>query len=332
MVGGEPRGVRPERSLEPERAGGAGSRPIRGRFAPTPNGPLHLGSIVAALASHLSAKNRGGGWHLRIDDVDRPRAVPGADTAILRELERLALGWDGPVVYQSANTERYRAALDLLKSDGWTFDCACTRREAGPGPYPGTCRGGTTRPPRSVRMRAQARIAFRDAVQGDVTFDLGRETGDFIVWRADRVHAYHLAAAVDDEALGVTEIVRGADLLASTAPQIHLQRALRFATPAYAHVPVATTPAGAKLAKSSAAGPSAARPADAVIRRALAFLGFDPPPDLADPESLVGWGIRSWEVERVPRRRRAPLGWPGSGLPPALDAASTKIAPCARTP
>ena len=155
---------------------------VRGRFAPTPNGPLHLGSVVAAVASHLSARHRGGEWHVRIDDVDVGRAVPGAADAILGELERLALPWDGPVVHQRDNTERYRAALALLERGGWTFGCACTRREAGPGPYPGTCRGGTPRPARSVRMRADARIAFRDAVQGEVVIDLPAETGDFIVY------------------------------------------------------------------------------------------------------------------------------------------------------
>ena len=281
--------------------------PVRGRFAPTPNGPLHLGSVAAAVASHLSARHRGGEWHVRIDDVDVVRAVPGAADAILGELERLALPWDGPVVYQRDNTERYRAALARLERGGWTFGCACTRREAGPGPYPGTCRNGTPRPARSVRMRADARIAFRDAVQGEVMIDLPAETGDFIVYRADRVHAYHLAAAVDDAALGVTEIVRGADLLASTGPQVHVQRALDLPTPAYAHVPVVTTAAGAKLAKSSAAPASAERPPAEVLRSVLGFLGLPPPDGIDEPADLVEWGIRHWDLTRVPRVRQAPL-------------------------
>ena len=279
---------------------------IRGRFAPTPNGPLHLGSVIAAVASHLSSRHRGGEWHVRIDDADRMRTVPGAADAILGELERLALPWDGPVIYQRRNTERYRAALALLERRGWTFGCACTRREAGPGPYPGTCRRGSARPPRSIRMRADARIVFDDAVQGPVTIDLPAEIGDFIVYRADRVHAYHLAASVDDGALGVTEIVRGADLLASTGPQIHVQRALGLLTPAYAHVPIAATAAGAKLAKSSAAPPSAARPAAEVLRAALGFLGLPPPPEIGGPAELVEWGTRHWDIARVPRVRRAP--------------------------
>ena len=279
---------------------------VRGRFAPTPNGPLHLGSVVAAVASHLSTRRRGGEWHVRIDDADRERTIPGAADAILGELERLALPWDGPVIYQRRNTERYRAALALLERGGWTFGCACTRREAGPGPYPGTCRHGSARATRSVRMRADARIAFDDAVQGPVAIDLPAETGDFIVYRADRVHAYHLAASVDDGVLGVTEIVRGADLLASTGPQIHVQRALGLPTPTYAHVPVATTAAGAKLAKSSAAPPSAARPAVEVLRAVLGFLGLPPPPEIGDPAELVEWGTRHWDVARVPRVRRAP--------------------------
>ena len=286
-------------------------REVRGRFAPTPNGPLHLGSVVAAVASHLSARHRGGDWHLRIDDVDVVRAVPGAADAILRELERLALTWDGPVVRQRDNTERYRDALAVLEREGWTFGCGCTRREAGPGPYPGTCRNGAPRPARSVRMRSDAGITFRDAVQGEVTIDLPAETGDFIVYRADRVHAYHLAAVVDDTVLGATEVVRGADLLASTGPQVHVQRALGHPSPAYAHVPVATTATGAKLAKSSAAPPSAERPAAEVLRAALAFLGHPAPAGIDDPAALVDWGIRHWDLARVPRLRRAPL-LPGS--------------------
>ena len=281
----------------------------RGRFAPTPNGPLHSGSVVAALASHLSARGQGGEWRVRIDDVDTPRAVPGAADAILRELERLALPWDGPVVHQRDNVEHYRDALARLEREGWTFGCACTRREAGPGPYPGTCRNGSPRPARSIRMRVRdARIAFRDAVQGDVVLDLPRVTGDFILRRADRFHAYHLAAVVDDGALGVTEIVRGADLLDSTGPQIHLQRALGLPVPAYAHVPVATDAGGAKLAKSSAAPPSADRPAAEVLRAALRFLGLQPPGELDEPAALVEWGRRNFALARVPRARSAPLG------------------------
>ena len=281
--------------------------PVRGRFAPTPNGPLHLGSVVAALASHLSARSQGGGWHVRIDDVDRARAVAGAEDAILHELERLALTWDGPVVRQRDNTRRYRDALSLLERTGRTFGCACTRREAGPGPYPGTCRSGSMRPARSIRMKADSIITFDDAVQGVVAIDLAAETGDFIVYRADGVHAYHLAAAMDDGALGVTEIVRGADLLASTGPQIHVQRALGLPTPAYAHVPVATTMAGTKLAKSSAASPSSDRPAADVLRAALGFLGLSPPGGTATPCELVEWGIRNFSLARVPRLRSSPL-------------------------
>ena len=296
----------------PHRDSTRAGRPVRGRFAPTPNGPLHLGSVIAALASHLSARRRGGEWHVRIDDVDVARAVPGAADAILRELERLALPWDGPVVRQRNNTERYRDALARLERDGWTFRCACTRREAGPGPYPGTCRNAAPRRARSIRMKADTSIAFHDGVQGAVTVDLREETGDFIVYRADRVPAYHLSAAVDDGGLGVTEIVRGSDLLTSTGPQVHVQRALGLAEPACAHVPVATDASGAKLAKSSAAPPSAARPAAEVLRLALAFLGHCPPAGIDEPAGLVDWGVRNFDLARVPRVRAAALaGNPG---------------------
>lgn len=276
---------------------------VRGRFAPTPNGPLHMGSIVAALASFLSARHAGGEWHVRIDDADGPRVVPGAADAILRELERLGLAWDGPVVYQQQRVDHYRGAIAELERSGWTFGCACTRREAGPGPYPGTCRDGTTRTPRSIRMRVPDAIEFEDLVQGRVRFDPETETGDFIVYRADHIHAYHLTAAVDDAALGANEIVRGADLLSSTGPQLHVQRALGFAPAAYAHVPVATTPAGAKLAKSSAAPPSASIPPATVLRRTLAFLGHAPPGEIDEAEDLVAWGVRHWSLARVPRVR-----------------------------
>ena len=183
-----------------------------------------------------------------------------------------------------------------------------TRREAGSGPYPGTCRGGTPRPARSIRMRADSLVAFHDGVQGEVVIDLPAETGDFIVYRADRIHAYHLAAVVDDGMLGATEIVRGADLLTSTGPQVHIRRGLGLPAPAYAHVPVATTEAGAKLAKSSAAPPSAEQPAAAVLHLALGFLGFSPPVGIDQPVELVDWGVRNWDLDRVPRARKAPVG------------------------
>ena len=263
---------------------------------------------------------------MRIDDVDVARAVPGAADAILRELERLALPWDGPVVRQRESTERYRDALARLARSGRTFGCACTRREAGPGPYPGTCRAGSRAPPRSIRMRADSIVELDDAVQGPVTFDLKAETGDFVVYRADRVHAYHLAAVVDDAALGVTEIVRGADLLASTGPQIHVQRALGLPTPRYAHVPVATTATGAKLAKSSAARPSADRPAAEVLRLALAFLGHPPPAGGEDPAGLVEWGTRNWDLARVPRTARRPIAQ-ASAVPALLPADLAPAAP-----
>ena len=301
----------------PRRGPDGESGTVRGRFAPTPNGPLHLGSVVAALASHLSARSRRGEWHVRIDDVDRARAVPRAEDDILRELERLALPWDGPVVRQRDNTQRYRDALAHLERSERTFGCACTRREAGPGPYPGTCRDGSARPARSIRMKADSIVAFDDAVQGRVVIDLAARTGDFIVFRADGVHAYHLAAVVDDGALGVTEIVRGADLLASSGPQIHVQRALGLPSPAYAHVPVATALDGEKLAKSSGASPSSERPAATVLRCALGFLGLAPPAGTDDPAELVEWGTRNFSLARVPRVRTARLTVSGSGPSPS---------------
>ena len=238
---------------------------------------------------------------------------PARRTRFSASSSALALAWDGPVVRQSDGIERYRDALARLGRDGWTFPAApAPGARRGPGPYPGTCRNGTPRPVRSIRMKADAIVSFRDRVQGEVTIDLREETGDFIVYRADRVHAYHLAAAVDDGALGVTEIVRGADLLASTGPQVHVRRALGLPEPAWAHVPVAVDASGAKLAKRSAAPPSAMRPAAEALQVALAFLGHRPPAGIDDPAGLVDWGIRSWDLARVPRVRAAAL----AGGPP----------------
>ena len=224
-----------------------------GRFAPSPTGPLHFGSAVAALASFLQARSQSGAWHLRVDDLDRPRAIPGSDMLILDELQRLGLHWDGPVVYQSQRTEHYRAALERLRLAGWTYPCACTRREVGAKPYPGHCRNGlgVGRIGRSVRVRSTERITFDDRIQGRLVTELQETTGDFIVHRADSVPAYHLATVVDDAAIEADQIVRGADLLPVTPAQIHLQQALGLTVPEYAHIPVATQPSGEKLSKGS---------------------------------------------------------------------------------
>jgi glutamyl-Q tRNA(Asp) synthetase len=284
--------------------------PYVGRFAPSPTGPLHFGSLVAALASWLDCRRAGGRWLLRMEDLDRPRVIPGAADAILRQLEAFGLEWDGPVVYQSARLDLYQDALRKLKIH--SYPCACTRKELedsalaidGSRIYPGTCRGGI--PPgksaRAVRVRTNAApIRFTDRVQGTIEQSVEREVGDFVLLRADGVFAYQLAVVVDDAAQGITDVVRGADLLDSTARQIHLQRLLDVATPRYLHTPVATNGAGEKLSKQTRA--TDARLDD--IPGALGFLGMNAPADLG-PGELLEWAAGNWEPARIPRVRAAP--------------------------
>ena len=280
--------------------------PGRGRFAPSPTGELHFGSIVAAVASFLDARSRGDEWLVRIDDIDARRVAPGASAAIVRELERLGLHWDGDIVHQSARTDLYAAALEALQAGGHCFPCACTRREVGGRVYPGTCRDGVPagREARSVRVRAGAgSIGIEDLVQGPCRQDLDRDIGDFLVYRADGVFAYHLATAFDDTEQGITRVVRGADLLISTLPQVYLQDLLSRRRPEYAHVPVATNRKGEKLGKRTRAPPTRLRPASLVAWDALRFLAHSPPARLAGtpPEELWSWAIGEWDLARVPR-------------------------------
>lgn len=236
-----------------------------GRFAPTPSGPLHFGSLVAAVASYLRARAAGGRWHVRIEDIDAPRVVVGAADDILRTLEAFGLEWDGPVVYQSHNLGAYEAALASLAARGLTYACTCTRREIADsslggidGPiYPGTCRERADVCARAaIRVRTQDRwIEFEDAVVGSVRQNLAREIGDFVLRRADGLFSYQLAVVVDDAALGVTEVVRGADLISSTARQIYLQQSLGYSTPRYCHIAVVRNDRGEKLSKQTSAPP-----------------------------------------------------------------------------
>ena len=278
-----------------------------GRFAPSPTGPLHFGSLVAALASWLDARAAGGRWLVRIEDLDQPRAQPGAAGEILRALERLGLGWDGEIVHQSRRTAMYRSALAQLKDH--TYWCGCTRREIadssldlaadGARIYPGTCRRGLApgKTPRAVRVRVPAdAIVFVDRVQGRRAQVLAREVGDFVLHRADGHFAYQLAVVVDDAEAGVTDVVRGADLLDSTPRQVHLQRLLGNPTPRYLHVPVALNAAGEKLSKQTGARPLELAEPRRELALALAFLGQ--PEDLAD-------AVRGWNPALIPARLAA---------------------------
>ncbi|MDP3512739.1 MAG: tRNA glutamyl-Q(34) synthetase GluQRS [Sulfuritalea sp.] len=293
----------------------------RGRFAPSPSGPLHFGSLVAATGSFLEARTRHGEWLLRMEDVDAPRCSAAAAGDILRTLEACGFAWDGEVVWQSRRAEAYAAALERLKQAGRVFACACSRKELadsliapdGAAIYPGTCRPGLPpgRTARAWRLRVgDARIEFADAIQGRVASDLGSEAGDFILLRADGLFAYQLAVVVDDAEAGITDVVRGADLLASTARQIFLQQCLGLPTPRYAHLPVAVNAVGEKLSKQTrAAAVDKARPGP-LLCAALEFLGQQPPAELcgASVAELWTWAVANWRLDWVPRGPALPGG------------------------
>jgi glutamyl-Q tRNA(Asp) synthetase len=296
----------------------------RTRFAPSPTGPLHFGSLVAAVGSFLEARSHDGEWHLRMEDVDTPRCSMAAADEILRALDAFSFTWDGEVIRQSHRGAAYAAALERLKASGRVFPCACTRKELadsaiapdGATIYPGTCRLGL--PPgrlaRAWRLRVgDARLAFEDAIQGRIASDLALEAGDFILLRADGLFAYQLAVVVDDAASGITHVVRGADLLASTARQIFLQQCLGLPTPSYAHLPVVLNAAGEKLSKQTRAAPLDVSRPGRELCAALEFLGQRPPPrlDAAGVAEIWVWASAHWQLGHVPRGpARLPLNAP----------------------
>jgi glutamyl-Q tRNA(Asp) synthetase len=294
----------------------------RGRFAPSPTGPLHFGSLVAALGSYLDARAHDGEWLVRMEDLDPPRAAPGAAAEILRTLESLGLHWDGAVLRQSERGDAYQAALAELERMGATYPCACTRREIGDSAlagtdgslvYPGTCRNGLLagRAARATRLRVDdAVIEFDDAVQGRMRQPLASDVGDFVLRRADGLFAYQLAVVVDDAAQGITDVVRGADLLDSTPRQILLQRLLGAPTPRCLHLPVAINAAGEKLSKQTRAPPiDRARPGAALVA-ALEFLGQRPAPRLvgAPAAEILAVATARWDRALIPRVRALRAG------------------------
>ncbi|MCL2344306.1 MAG: tRNA glutamyl-Q(34) synthetase GluQRS [Desulfobulbus sp.] len=294
----------------------------RGRFAPSPTGPLHFGSLVAAVGSALDARSQGGEWLLRMEDVDTPRNVPGAADDILRTLAAFGFEWDGPVLWQSRRRDAYAAALEHLCQAGWAYACACSRKEIadsatrpavdGGLAYPGTCRNGLPpgRAARAWRLRVtDEETAFTDRVQGRQTQRLERDVGDFVLRRADGLFAYQLAVVVDDAWQGVTDIVRGADLLDSTPRQIGLQRCLGYPQPRYAHLPVAANAAGEKLSKQTRAPVLDRNRAAAELVRALHFLGQRAPVELAlsRPAEVWDWARQHWDFTALPRQRSIAL-------------------------
>ena len=294
----------------------------RGRFAPSPTGPLHFGSLVAAVGSYLDARAHGGQWLLRMEDVDTPRNVPGAAEGILATLEAYGFEWDGPVLWQSSRFAAYADALQRLIDAGLAYGCACSRKEiadSGSHPavdgglaYPGTCRNGLPagRVARAWRLRVNnEQLGFIDRLQGRVVQHLENDVGDFVLRRADGLFAYQLAVAVDDEFQAISEIVRGADLLASSPRQIWLQRCLGYPTPRYAHLPVASNAAGEKLSKQTLAPALDRRQAGPMLVRALAFLGQTVPTELAGapPTEVWAWAHAYWSFGAIPRQPSIPL-------------------------
>jgi glutamyl-Q tRNA(Asp) synthetase len=292
----------------------AGQSGYCGRFAPSPTGDLHFGSLVAAVGSYARARSLGGRWLLRIEDLDPPREVTGAAQRQLDAMRRFGLLADGPVRYQSRSDAAHRRILAGLLESGAAFPCACTRRDLRPdGRYPGTCRKGIPegRRARSVRLRVTDEdIGFVDGVQGYCRQNPARQTGDFVIRRADGLIAYQLAVVVDDLADGITEVVRGADLFESTARQIHLHRCLGQPPPAYAHLPVIVDANGRKLSKSEGDDPVARLAPGEALRLALRALGHEPPAGCRSLDAQWQWAISHWRMKRVPR------GPVAMGVPP----------------
>ena len=284
-----------------------------GRFAPSPTGPLHFGSWLAALASYLDARHQHGRWLVRIEDLDPPRVQPGAADAILALLERNGLNWDGEVWWQSRRSAQYEAALQLLHATGWLYPCACSRKEVSEiahagveGPvYPDTCRRGTGgRPARAWRLQTPDEpICFDDRIQGLQTYQLHHELGDFVLKRADGLYAYQLAVVVDDAEQHITDVVRGLDLIHSTPRQIWLQCCLSLPTLRYAHLPLALNEAGQKLSKQNLARPIESWTPEALWLAGLDFLGQPVPQELrrAPMADLHAWAVTHWDIRRVPQ-------------------------------
>ena len=279
----------------------------RGRFAPSPTGPLHFGSLVAAVGSYLVAITQKGEWHLRIEDLDPPRELPGAANAILRCLDTFGFAWHGEVIYQSQRYPAYRAALEQLQKQGLTFPCHCTRKNLSASPiYSGHCRHqANSSVPHTTRLRARDEaptIQFNDRLQGLQRQNIAEEVGDFIIQRADGLFAYQLAVVVDDAELGITEVVRGGDLLTVTGRQIYLQQQLNVTTPDYCHLPVVTNRAGDKLSKQTFAQPLDTDHPAPQLWYALLFLGQAPPAALRKDSlsEIWQWAKENWRIEAVP--------------------------------
>ena len=279
----------------------------RGRFAPSPTGPLHLGSLIAALASYLDAKSQQGRWLVRMEDLDPPREEPGAAEKILRSLKAHGLHWDESVLWQSQRHAAYAETLMQLQAGGHLFACRCTRAAMGPGGHcGGQCRvqppAGEAATATRIQVPKDTVIRFSDSIQGEQQEALGRDLPDFVLRRKDGLFAYQLAVVVDDAFQGITHVLRGSDLLDSTARQLFLQSTLGLPRPQYAHIPVITHADGNKLSKQNMAPALEDQRAPHNLRQALDFLGQPcPAPSLTSPGEILAAAVQAWQVERIPR-------------------------------
>ena len=286
-----------------------------GRFAPSPTGPLHFGSLVAAVASYLEAKAHGGKWLVRMEDLDKPREMAGAADDILRTLEAFGFAWDGEIIYQSQRAKFYENALESLKKRDLVYACTCSRKEIADSSlqvgiegaiYPKTCfYKPKAHPSIHTAYRAITKddlISFKDEIQGHITQNLATDIGDFVVKRADGFFAYQLAVVVDDAEQGVTHVLRGADLLDSTPRQIYLQQLLGLPTPNYAHVPIAINLNGEKLSKQTLAEPIFTHLAGQQLFEALCFLGQNVPAEMQSAKlgGIWRWAFAHWSLANVP--------------------------------
>lgn len=285
-----------------------------GRFAPSPTGPLHFGSLLAAIASYLDARSNNGRWLVRMEDLDPPREPAGAADKILRQLDQFGLHWDASVLYQSTRLEAYHAVLQQLQAEQHCYACTCTRpqvRAMGP-VYNGHCRlhPAPSHKRSAIRVKTDAfSVTVKDKVQGDYESNIACACGDFIIRRKDGLFAYQLAVVVDDEFQGISDIIRGYDLLDSTPRQIYLQHLLHYRTPAYGHVPVLTDARGDKLSKQSFATPIDAGEAMQLTFTALNLLGQSPPAlsEFADNNALLAWATQHWDIQAVPKLANIPI-------------------------
>ncbi|MDN7136177.1 tRNA glutamyl-Q(34) synthetase GluQRS [Pseudidiomarina terrestris] len=275
--------------------------PYCGRFAPTPSGPLHFGSLVAAVASYLDAKAHDGRWLVRIEDVDKPRAVAGASDTILRQLEQHGLLWDGEIWYQSQRDAAYQQALETLRAQSLTYYCTCTRKQikARGAHYTGYCRS-RQRPAAGSAERFrndQPSLQFHDRIQGDVQLEPVFAREDFLLYRRDQLYTYQLAVVVDDHQQGVTDIVRGADLMTASSWQLALWQQLSERCPRLAHVPLALDPDGRKLSKQNHAPALRADQVPAQLLRAFEFLGLTDIAADASPAELLQQATIAWRLK-----------------------------------